>query len=295
MNATPRARPGTGGSFRPSRDIRLPLYRNPLRLVASASLWRAAWFLACYVFAYGWLLFAAAFTATVTAAVFMITLAGIPLLVAAAAVVRGCAHAERLRLRQVLTEPVHGGYRQPARPGIWAEAKARWRDGGTWRDVAYLVGLWPPLLILDTAVLYVWLVFLAGITVPAWYWAPPSGAVDIGYMSTSSVAAPHGVAIGLFPHGPDGPGASGLYVDTLPKALLAAACSLVLFLLFNYVLVLTARAHAWVARSVLRAPADPLAEAKEVLAGPGPLGPLTDRTPTTTTHNAGQPASHPAS
>ena len=49
---------------------------------------------------------------------------------------------------------------------------------------------------------------------------------------------------------------------------------LVLFLIFNYVLVITARAHAAVARSVLRAPTDPLAEAKNVLAGPGPLGPL---------------------
>jgi len=43
---------------------------------------------------------------------------------------------------------------------------------------------------------------------------------------------------------------------------------------FNYVLVLTARAHAWIASSVLRAPSDPLAPAKEVLARPGPLGPL---------------------
>jgi hypothetical protein len=80
--------------------------------------------------------------------------------------------------------------------------------------------------------------------------------------------------LGYFPHGPNGPGGTGLYVDSLPKALLAAACFLVLFLIFNYVLVLTARAHAAVARSLLRAPADPLAEAKEVLAGPGPLGPL---------------------
>ena len=48
-----------------------------------------------------------------------------------------------------------------------------------------------------------------------------------------------------------------------------------LFLLFNYVLVLTGRSHVRIARSLLRAPADPLADAKEVLARPGPLGPLT--------------------
>jgi hypothetical protein len=192
----------------------------------------------------------------------------------------------------VLTEPVTGGYRTPARPGLRAEVSARWKDSATWRDFAYLIGLWPPLFILDTTVLSVWLVFLAGITLPLWYWAVPGGAVSLVNNGTSSrpAAVPHGVGLGYFPHGPGGPGEAGLYVDTLPKALLAAAGFLVLFLVFNYVLVLTARAHARVARSVLRAPADPLADAKKVLAGPGPLGPLTSKA-----QNGGQPASHPAS
>jgi hypothetical protein len=65
-------------------DTRLRLYRNPLRLVFSASSWLAAGYLAGYVFITGWLLFSVALTATVTAACFAITLAGIPVLVAAA-------------------------------------------------------------------------------------------------------------------------------------------------------------------------------------------------------------------
>ena len=73
-------------------------------------------------------------------------------------------------------------------------------------------------------------------------------------------------------------------MDSLPRALLAAAVFLVLFLIFNYALVATARAHASVARALLRAPADPLAPAKEVLAGPGPLGPLHDRRPPAAAH-----------
>jgi len=289
MNATPRGRPGPDGAPR-SRDIRLPVYRNPLRLLASASLWRAAWFLISYVFGAGWVLFTAAFTTTVTAACLAFTLAGFPLLVGAAAVVRGCAGAERSRLRQVLSEPVRGSYRTPERPGFRAEVSARWKDSAIWRDVSYLIGLWPPLFILDTTVLSVWLTFLAGITLPAWYWAVPGGSVTFVYSGTNSgPPAPHGVGLGYFPHGPEGPGAVGLYVDTLPRALLAAACFLVLFVLFNYVVVLTARAHAWVARSVLRPPSDPLAPAKEVLAGPGPLGPLTTRI-----QNGGSPVSHPS-
>jgi hypothetical protein len=233
---------GRRGAAEADGGTRLPLYRNPFRLLVSASPWRAAWYLAGYVFAVGWVLFAAGFTATVTAAAFAITLAGIPLLIAASEVLRWSADVERARLRQVLAAPAGGGYRSAAGSGLIAQAGERWRDPATWRDAAYLIGLWVPLFVLDTAVLAVWLTFLAGVTIPAWYWAPGGGA--------------------------------RLYVDTLPRALLAAAVCAVAFLLFNYVVVLTARAHAAVARSLLHAPTDPLAEAKEVLASPGPLGPL---------------------
>ncbi len=274
----------TMGDRADASEARLRLYRNPLRLAVSASPWRAAWYLAVYVFVTGWVLFSVAFTATVTAAVLAITLAGIPLLVAAAGVLRGCAEVERVRVRRVLGKPAPGGYRPVTGEGIVAQLKTRWRDAATWHDVAYLIGLWVPLFILDTVVLSVWLTFLAGVTLPAWYWAP-RGNAGLGYTSTTTI---HGVTLGYFPHGPNGPGGVGLYVDTLPRALLAAAVFLILFLMFSYVLVITARAHAAVARSLLRAPTDPLAEAKDVLAGPGPLGPL--HLPV---HNGGSPAGRP--
>lgn len=267
---------GSGAADGPPRrrgkagDTRLRICRNPLRLLFSASPWLAVGYLAVYVFVTGWVLFSVALTATVTAAGFAITLAGIPLLAAAAGVLRGCANIERGRLRRMLPGPVCGGYREVTRPGIVAQVRTRWHDTATWHDVAYLIGLWLPLFVLDTMVFSIWLTLLAGITLPAWYWAP-RGDAGLGYVSGTRV---HGVVLGYFPHGPNGPGHAGLYVDTLPKALLAAAVFLVLFLLFNYVLVITARAHVRIARSLLRAPADPLAEAKEVLDLPGPLGPL---------------------
>jgi hypothetical protein len=263
MSAAGRGGPAAGGraagpAAGAARGTRVLAHRNPVRLLFSASPWRAAWFLAGYVFVTGWVLFAVAFTATVTAAVCAITIAGIPLLVVAAAVLRGCAAVERGRLRQVLAEPVRGRYRKVRAPGYWAAASSRWRDPATWRDAAYLIGLWGPLLALDTAVLTVWLTILTGITLPAWYWAPRREAV-VGYSSVKDVP---GLTLGYFPHGPHGPGGVGLYVDTLPAALLAAACFLVLFLVFNYVLVITARAHASIARSLLRAPPRPPAAGK---------------------------------
>ena len=102
-------------------------------------------------------------------------------------------------------------------------------------------------------------------------WAP-SGTSATGYNSKGPMV--HGVALGYFPHGPYGRGADGVFIGTLPSALVAAAVCLVLFLLFNYVLVATARAHALVARGLLGAPADPLAPVRDVLDQPGPLGGL---------------------
>jgi Putative sensor len=267
MNAPAPAPPGLST---------LNLDRNPLRLLISSGPWRAAWYLGGYVFVTGWVLFSIAFTATVSAAVFAITLAGIPLAIAAAAVVRWCAAVERVRLRQMFAAPVPStGYRSTDGLGLMARARSAWRDPALWRDGAYVIGLWVPLFILDTLVLTIWLAFLAGITVPVWYWAPRGSSIA-GYSSPTPI---HGLAFGYFPHGPHGPGSVGLFADSVPSALLAAACFLVLFLLFNYVLVVTARAHARVALSLLRSPADPLAPAKEVLAGPGPLGPLTRSQP----------------
>jgi hypothetical protein len=249
--------------------IRLRLYRNPLRLAVSGSTWRSAWLLLVYVALFGPLLFAAVLTSTLISAVLCITLAGIPLLIAASAVARGCASAERWRLRGLLTGPVPSRYRQVRQLGLLNQVRTRWRDSATWRDLAYLLGLFAPLWALDAAVLVVWLVLLAGVTLPLWYWAPVSGCV--GACANPDL---HGVSLGYFPHGPHGPGATGLFVDTLPKALLAAAGFLVLFLLFSYLLVIVARAHTRIALALLSAPADPLAEAKEVLDHPGPLGRL---------------------
>jgi hypothetical protein len=244
------------------------VYRNPCRQLFSASPWRAAGYLLSHLAVSG-ALFGVALTAAVIAIVLGFTLIAIPLLIAAASVIHGCANVERLMLRQVRTEPVRWPGHRPAAAGIWAQAKAAWRSGRTWRETGLLVGLWAPLFALDTIVIAVWITLLAGVALPLWYRAPVNGC--IGYCTDQNI---HGLEFGSFPHGPLGPGADGLIVNTLPRALLVAAGFAAAFLLFNYVLVAAARMHGRVALALLRAPADPLAEAKNVLAMPGPLGPL---------------------
>jgi hypothetical protein len=249
-------------------DTRLPLPRNPIRLVFSASPWRAAGYLLTYLAVSG-VLFAVCLATSGLAALLAVTIAAVPLLIGLAAVIRGCAAAERWMLRQVYTDPVRGRYPASAGPGLIRRARARWTSGATWRELGLLIGLWPPLFALSALVFAAWTILAAGVTVPLWYWA--AGNTCVGDCQASGA---RGVLLGRFPNGPHGQGAWGLYVHTLPTALLAAAGFAVLFLLANYLLVGTVRVHARVTRALLRAPDDPLAHVKDVLARPGPLGPL---------------------
>jgi hypothetical protein len=238
---------------------------NPLRLLVSQAPWKAALFLAGYLLVSG-LLAGISLVAVSTGAVFAVTLAGLPVLIVASGAVRFAAGVERVRLGPVLAAPLESGYREPGKPGVIAMARTRWRDPATWRELAYLIGLWVPLAALDLGVLVVWVVLASLVVVPAWYHFP--------VQTFTHGASVHGVQLGYFPNGPHGPGGHGVYITTLSQALAVAACALVAFILFNYVLVATARMHAVVARNLLRPPADPLAAARGVLAGPRPLGPL---------------------
>jgi Putative sensor len=253
-------------------DCLLTLRHNPIGLLFSASLWRSAGYLLGYLLVSG-PLFAVALTSITAAVVLSITVVAIPLLIAAAYAIRGCAGLERVRLRPVFAEPVLGHYPSPER-GLWRQTLGRWREGTTWRDLAYVIGLWPVLFTLDCIVLSIWFTFVAGIALPLWY----SHASDMCLGDCTVQHAP-GAMIGYFPHGPLGPGHGGLYVDSLSRALLAAAGFAVLFLLFNYALVAAARLQAQAARAILGRPSDPLAAARAVLAGPRPLGPLLQSDP----------------
>ena len=240
--------------------------RNPVSLLLSRQPWAGAGYLLSYVLISG-VLFAVAVTAAFAGAGFSVTLVGFPLLIAAAAAIRWCGDVERARLRAFTGRRITGGYRKFTGSGITARLRHMWSSSQLWGDIAYLCLLFPALLTLDLAVLAVWLVLLCGITVPAWYQYP-----DQTWGTGPASGSAHGIQLGYFPGGPHGHPAYGIYVDTLPKALLTAAVCLILLLLFNYVLVATARLHAAITRALLGAPVDPLHEAKEILARPGPLG-----------------------
>ncbi|KAF4406792.1 MULTISPECIES: sensor domain-containing protein [Streptomyces] len=235
--STPAART-RGGGLRQASAPR-PVAAS-LRLLRGAAPWKATAYLAGHVLL-GPPMFALCTVTLVVTFALNITMLGLPLLLVAAAVLRGCAHIERMRVRLV-AEPVQAAYRTVEPTGLLAAVKARWSDPATLRDVACLVVLFVPLLLLDALALALWVTTLALILVPTWYWAVPDGSAIVV-----------------------------LRVDTLPAACLAALAACLLALVTVHAVVGAAKLHSTVVRYVLGPRADPLAEAKRLLAEPGPL------------------------
>lgn len=239
-----------------------PIPRNPLRLMVSRQPWAALAYLASYLVV-GTVLFVASLTAIAVAGLASVTVVGLPLLVAAAVLLRGCADVERGRLLLLLPSGVPPPYRAIASTGLIAQLKDRWSDPATRRDLAYLIGLYLPLVIADAVVAELWLGFLAGVTSPLWFWSVPQSFPD--------GSQGHGLNLGYFPHGPHGPGGYGWFIGDLGSAVAFALVCLGLAILTAPLLVRAALAHARMARALLRPSTDPLAPARRILAEPGPL------------------------
>ena len=247
--------------------------------VLSAAPWRSVAYLVGSIVV-GTVLFTLVVTAVAVAGALVVVGVGIPLLLAAAALVRGAAHLERQRAAMVpgvvvvepqadptgddhSSEPTAGDDLSPAGTGLLPAVRRLWTDPAMAPSLGYLVALYPPLLFLDTVAAGLWLGILGGVTIPLWYWAVPE---------TFDGVTHHGLFWGSFPHGPGGPDAIGLAVDDLPTALAVAGAFAVLFVVVACPLVVAAaRLHARIAGRLLGGPVDPLAPARAVLRSPGPL------------------------
>lgn len=247
-----------------STTSRLAIAPNPLRLFASPTPWLALCYLASYILTSG-ILFAVTLATTVAAGVLGLAGIGLPLLIGAAFIVRRLAGFERLRLGLTQSGMEAANYVPVADSGFFGCLKRLWTDPATWRNIAYLLFLWPFLFAFNVAAFAIWMSFAALISLPFWYWAIPQ--------SFPNGETANGVAFGYFPDGPGAPPRGiGLWVHDLPSSLLAAGigCALVL-LVGNYLVAGAARIHAAAARALIGGYRDPLAAAREVLARPGPL------------------------
>lgn len=232
---------------------RLRVRANPLRALASPAPWLATLYLLTYPLV-GTVAFVLALTAAVVAMPLAVTWLLIPALALGAWVIRRCADAERLRYRLVGPR-IRGDYYRMTSVFV-GEVRRRWTDAATWRDLGYLVALYPVLLALDLAALLIWLVLLALVTCPIWYWSIPQELDDGRTL--------HGLQLGYLPDGPGSSRGFGVWVDSVPAALLTALVALVLLLGCQYVVVGAARLHRHAARVMLGPRIDPLADLRRI-------------------------------
>ena len=243
---------------------RLRISKNPFRLFASPAPWAALGYTFSYIVISG-VLFAVALAALIISSVLSIFWIGIPLLIGAALVVRGLAEFERIRLGLTQRGVESSTYAKVTRPGLINQLKTRWSDPATWRNVLYFTLAWPFLLAINVVAFTVWVAFAGMMSFAFWYWSIPT--------DFPNGEKAHGIVLGYFPNGPHHPPRGpGLFVHNIPTALLAGGIGLVLLVFVgNYLIAGVARLHASIARSLIGMGGDPLIEARQVLANPGPL------------------------
>ena len=159
----------------------------------------------------------------------LVTLVGIPVLVATAYADRGLAWFERRRAALVLghaiTDPIH---RRPERPGAVAWLKALAVDPRTWKDAAWMVLLFAVGLVGFVVAVVVWAVVLWAMTYPLYWWALPHEALPQVAGSGDEFA-----------------------VDTWPLALAVGAAGLVMLPVTPWACALLAQGQARLAQLLL--------------------------------------------
>jgi Putative sensor len=133
-----------------------------------------------------------AFTVAVTgfslAAGLLITLLGIPVLLATLAACRGLAAVERARASLVLGRPVAAAERPWKRDGVWETTKAVVSDPGAWRDLLWAVVLMPIGIATFTVAVTAWSTALGLLTSPLWYWALPEDDDTIPLLDSTALS-----------------------------------------------------------------------------------------------------------
>jgi signal transduction histidine kinase len=142
---------------------------------------------------------------------------------------RGGAWLERRWVRAMLGVRIPDPYRPPPEGSLWRRARMVASDPATWKDLAYLIVLFPLGLVWFVVTVTLWSLALGLLTAPLWYWIPPAGQVA------------------LFENGDR----SYLVLDTLPEALLATAAGAALCVAAAWAVKGMAVAHGAVALALL--------------------------------------------
>ena len=142
---------------------------------------------------------------------------------------RGGAWLERRWVRAMLGVDIPDPYRPAPSGSLWRRARVVASDPATWKDLAYLVVLFPLGLLWFVVTTTLWTLALGLLTAPLWYWIPPAGEAAIFVNDNRSY----------------------LVLDTLPEALLACVVGAALCVAAAWAVRGMAAAHGAVALSLL--------------------------------------------
>src|SRR5215216_2162273 len=142
---------------------------------------------------------------------------------------RGGAWLERRWVRLMLGVQIPEPYRPLPAGSLWQRARVLAGDPATWKDLAYLVLLFPLGLVWFVVTSVLWSVALLLLTAPLWFWIPPTGPRP----------------------GFDNGEHARLLIDTVPEALVATVAGAVLCVAAAWGVRAMAAAHGAVALALL--------------------------------------------
>jgi signal transduction histidine kinase len=154
---------------------------------------------------------------------------GLPLLAVLLLAWRRLARFHRKLLRRWLGEHVEEPYRPLTSPSAWGRMRERIGDPATWKDLAYLLLMFPMGILSAALTVSLAGIVLCLVSLPIWYWAPHDG-VQVLFMQ----------------------------VDTLPEAIIAMLLAAPAALLFGVAAHGLARLHTALARALLTPSPDPV-------------------------------------
>jgi hypothetical protein len=130
--------------------------------------------------------FSVAVTGVSLAAGLLITLLGIPVLLATLVACRGFAALERARAALVLGHPVQAPERRWKRDGAWETTKAVVSDPAAWRDLLWSALLMPIGIATFSVAVTAWSAALGMLTSPLWFWSLSEDQDTIPLLDSSS-------------------------------------------------------------------------------------------------------------
>ena len=116
----------------------------------------------------------------------LVTLVGVPILIATVYAWRWIAQLERQLIGVLIGRVIPSPYRPDPAGNWWARVRARLADPATWKDLAFLLLQLPLGIVSFTVTAAVLGAALQALTAPAWYWAV-SGGIDLGVVQIDTL------------------------------------------------------------------------------------------------------------